>query len=43
MHGVVYDGTADNQKPVELKLDGDKLTFRYYDGPTLELMRVKVP
>lgn len=41
-HGVIYSGTLANQAPVELKLEGEKLTVRYYNGPTLVLDREKL-
>lgn len=40
-HGVIYSGTLEKQKAVELTLQGEKLSVRYYDGPTLLLEREK--
>ncbi len=40
-HGVAYEGTLSRQKAFELKLDGDTLTLRWYDGPSVTLKRVK--
>ena len=42
-HGVIYEGALAKQRAVELKLAGESLTFRYYDGPTLTLKRVAKP
>lgn len=39
-HGVIYNGTIAKQQAVELKLEGQTLTVRYYEGPTLKLKRV---
>jgi hypothetical protein len=38
-HGLIFDDFQANQKPFELKLDGDTMTLRWYDGPTLKLKR----
>ncbi|MEN6440959.1 MAG: hypothetical protein ABFD97_20505 [Syntrophobacter sp.] len=40
-HGAVYSGTLANQSAVELNLEGERLTVRYYNGPTLVLDREK--
>lgn len=40
-HGVIYDCSIADQKAVELKITGDSLSFRYYNGPTLVLKREK--
>jgi hypothetical protein len=42
-HCVIYDGMIANQKAIELKLNGQTLTMRYYDGPTLTLKKLKKP
>jgi hypothetical protein len=38
-HGLIFDDYQANQKAFELKLDGDTLILRWYDGPTLKLKR----
>ncbi|MHC1729320.1 MAG: hypothetical protein AB9866_25535 [Syntrophobacteraceae bacterium] len=40
-HGLIYDSSIADQKAVELKITGDSLSFRYYNGPTLVLKREK--
>jgi hypothetical protein len=42
-HGLVYDGKREKASAVELKLEGQTLTFRWYDGPTWKLKREKGP
>jgi hypothetical protein len=41
-HGLIFDDYQANQKAFELKLDGDTLTLRWYDGPTLKLKKKRV-
>jgi hypothetical protein len=38
-HGLIFDDFQANQKAFELKLDGDTMTLRWYDGPTIKLKR----
>ncbi len=40
-HSVIYDGSTANQSAAELKIEGDRLILRHYNGPELVLVREK--